>query len=163
VPVVLLATCQRLVAHPFGQVASCPLAPYDFVAMAEFSAFHLAAHFNVLINDRRVSLQAVSALHDIIPGEADPDIRQTVTLRRAVTTDKMLYWWYRDTRLGKDTAQTVTLIQLDSPDGKPVNAWKLHAAIPVRWTGPSFHALRNELAFESLELRYESISWMDSP
>ena len=121
----------------------------------------LAAHFQVIITDTRIALLSVSALHDHVKGYPDADARQTVVLRRAVTQDKRLYNWYRDTRLGKRTAQTVTIVQLDSPNGKSINTWHLVDAQPVRWTGPHFNALEGELALEELEIRYDFINWED--
>jgi phage tail-like protein len=122
----------------------------------------LIAHFRVKVGDIEIGVQSVSRLHDLIDGEADPDVRMSVTLRRAATQDKRLFAWYRDTRQGKDTARNVTIVQLDGPDGTPYNVWRLEQARPVRWSGPHFDALANEIAMEEVELRYKSISWRSS-
>jgi hypothetical protein len=120
-----------------------------------------SANFLLEVEDRRVSLSAVSELHDLIENEADPSVRQCVCLRRAVSEDRFLYSWYRDTRLGKETTRNVTLMLLDSPGGKAAHAWRLDAAKPVRWTGPRFDALGDDLAMEELELHYKTVTWVD--
>lgn len=101
----------------------------------------------------------MSPLHDLIEGEADPDARQSVTLRRATTQDRRFFDWYRDAAKRKNRERSVSIIQLDDADGKAVNIWRLEHARPVRWTGPGFDALSSEIAMEELEVSYKSIAW----
>ena len=117
------------------------------------------AHFRVLIGDVECGVMSVGPLHDLVDGEADPDIRQRVVLRRAVSRDRHWYDWYRSSVAGKDGERTLTVAQLDRPDGRVVNVWRLDKARPVRWTGPQFDALSDEFATEEIEVRYASVRW----
>ncbi len=123
----------------------------------------IVANFWLMVGDEQIALQSISALHDVMQdvmqGDAESSFRQTVTLRRAVTQDKRLYAWYRDAKLGKKRDDEVTVVQLDTPGGEPINAWRLENAQPVRWSGPVFHAQSNDIAMEELELRYDAIIW----
>lgn len=118
------------------------------------------AHFRVRIGEREVALRAVSTLHDLIAGESDPELRMTITLERAVSADRFLYDWYRDTTLGKNTAAPVTIMLLDSADGEVVNRFGLENAQPVRWSGPCFDAEASAIAMEQVEVRYDAIRWL---
>lgn len=102
---------------------------------------------------------SVSALHELVDGEADPALRQRVVLRRAVGTDRSWHEWYHAALADKACERTVTVAQLDRPDGRAVNVWRLIDARPVRWTGPYFDALGSDFAMEELEVRYASIRW----
>ena len=42
-----------------------------------------------------------------------------------------------------------------------MNAWRLLRAWPSRWSGPSFDALNNDIAFEELELTFDDLVWLD--
>nr|VFK62426.1 MAG: conserved hypothetical phage tail region protein [Candidatus Kentron sp. UNK]VFK70499.1 MAG: conserved hypothetical phage tail region protein [Candidatus Kentron sp. UNK] len=44
------------------------------------------------------------------------------------------------------------LVQLCDEVGKPVVAWKVKGALPVKLTGPTFDADSNEVAMETMEL-----------
>ncbi|NND93109.1 MAG: phage tail protein [Granulosicoccus sp.] len=124
----------------------------------------LIAHFILEVGTRArvIPVQSVSDLHDLTEASSDPEIRQSVVIRRAVSSDRFFYDWYRNTKLGKDTAAPVTVRLLAGPGGKPVLSWRVEAARPIRWTGPRFDGLGNELAMETLELSYTGIIWLDT-
>src|SRR5674476_1041725 len=44
-----------------------------------------------------------------------------------------------------------------------VNSWRLEGAWPCRWSGPSLHALGNDVAIEELELAYDDLVWVVDP
>jgi len=115
------------------------------------------AHFRVFLDRREVGIERISPLH--WAGEEHPEIRQSVVLRRAVSTDRTLYAWWAAVARGKSDTRSVVIAQLLSPDGKPINIWRLEKAVPIRWTGPGLDALSGEIAYEELELQYQSISW----
>jgi phage tail-like protein len=119
------------------------------------------AHFRVRIGERDVPIQSMTALHDLIASEADPDLRMTITLRRAVGGDRFLFNWYRDTALGKNTAAPVTIMLLNRPDGEVVNRFGLENAQPVRWTGPALDAQASAVAMEEVEVRYDAVHWLE--
>ncbi len=121
----------------------------------------LVSHFHVHIGQHVLSLAYVSEICDAIEQKNTQAPPLTVVLRRAITQDKFLFNWFRDTRLGKDTSANVTLIQLSAPRGDEINRWLLIDARPLRWIGPLFDALGNELSMESLEISYKRIEWAD--
>lgn len=120
------------------------------------------AHFRVFLGEQEVGVQSVSPLHWLEGEPADPEVRQTVTLRRAVGPDRTLYAWRAASAAGKRAPSDVTIVQLGAAGGEPVNIWRLEKARPVRWSGPDFDARSNDLAFEELEIAYESIAWRGS-
>ncbi len=122
----------------------------------------IIAHFLVTVGDHDISLRSVSDLHDVMEEPEDSGHRRYIILKRAVTSDRFLYHWYRDTRLGKDTTANVIIRLLNAAGGDVVNAWGVENARPIRWTGPRFDALSSELAMEELQLQYDSILWLDT-
>ena len=117
------------------------------------------AHFRVFLGPEEVGIESITPLHWADREHADPELRQTVTLRRGVGTDRTLFTWRAAVAGGKRDVREVVIAQLGEPDGKPINIWLLQKAVPVRWSGPDLDALSGELAYEELELRYESIAW----
>jgi hypothetical protein len=117
------------------------------------------AHFRVHLGKEEVGVESITPLHWAGPGHGDPELQQTVTLRRAVGADRTFFKWREAVASGKQDVRDVTISQLSTPAGKAVNEWLLKRATAVRWSGPDFHALSGDIAYEELELRYESITW----
>ena len=115
--------------------------------------------FRVFIGSEEVHVGTVSPLHLADTEFTDPDLRQTVVLRRAVSDSRTFYDWNLACRAGKKDTRTVTITLLDSPGGKPAGIWQLTGATAVRWTGPDLNAMAHEIAMEELELIYDSIAW----
>lgn len=115
--------------------------------------------FRVFIGSVEVHVASVSPLHLADTEFTDPDLRQTVTLRRAVSDSRVFYDWNLACRAGKNDTRTVTITLLDSPGGKPAGIWQLTGAKAVRWTGPDLDSMAHEIAMEELELIYGSIAW----
>lgn len=116
-------------------------------------------HFRAFIDAEEVDLVSVSPLH-LPDGEStDPDMRQTVTLRRGVGPSRMFYDWNQSRVFNKHDARTVTIVLLDQAGGRPVNIWQLVNARPVRWSGPGLDAMENGIATEELEIAYDNINW----
>ncbi len=82
-------------------------------------------------------------------------------LRRALTGSTDLYDWRRLILDGKDDRRDVTIRQLSAPGGSVVNTWRLVRAWPCRWSGPAFDALRDDIAFEEVELAFDDGVWLD--
>jgi phage tail-like protein len=122
--------------------------------------------FSVLIGDREVGFAEVGRLTSEtelagLPGR--PVHRfATIVLRRALTTSTELYDWRRLVVSGKDDRRDVTIRQLSAPGGKIVNAWRLMRAWPCRWSGPTFDAMKNDVACEELELTFDDVVWLRS-
>lgn len=89
-----------------------------------------------------------------------PEQRETdspkLELCRGVTDDQALWTWLHDWLAGKVTPQDVRICLLDNR-GTPVTGWICHAAIPVRWVGPTLVADRATVAMETLELAHRGI------
>ena len=116
-------------------------------------------NFRVFIDSDEVDVSLVSALHLPDGKNSDPEIRQTVTISRAIGQSRVLFDWNRACRAGRNDQRTVTIALLDAPDGNPVGIWLLRNARAVRWSGPDFGALDNGVATEELEIAYETIDW----
>ncbi len=122
--------------------------------------------FEVLIGDREIGFAQIGPL----TSETDPDGPRdrpvhrfaTVVLRRALTRSSELYDWRRLIVDGKDDRRDVTIRQLSAPGGKIVNSWKLVGASPRRWSGPTFDAMNNDIAYEELELTFDDLVWLDN-
>ncbi len=117
------------------------------------------AHFRVHIGSEEVRVESITPLHWAGPGHGDPAVQQTVTFRRAVADDRTFFEWRAAVASGRSDVRDVTISQLGTPAGKTVNRWRLKSATAVRWSGPDFHARSDEIAYEELEVRYESIVW----
>ena len=121
--------------------------------------------FAVQIGDREVGFAEVGRLtsETDLEGPANrPEHRYAkVVLRRALTRSTELYDWRQSVAAGKDDRRDVTIRQLSAPGGTTVNAWLLLRAWPVRWSGPAFNAMSNDIACEELELMFDDLVWLD--
>ena len=120
--------------------------------------------FEVLIGDREIGFAEVSRLtsETDLSGVPDRPVHRfaTIVLKRALTTSTELYDWRRLILSGKDDRRDVTIRQLSAPGGTIVNSWRLIGAWPCRWSGPAFDAMKNDVAFEELELTFEDLVWL---
>lgn len=122
------------------------------------------SYFRVLIGDRELGFSDISALSSVTSIAELPEETvhryETVILRRAVTRSSELYDWRRRfTEKGEDRRE-VTIHQLDRPDGRIVNSWRLVGAWPCRWSGPVFNALNPQIAYEEIELAFHDLVWL---
>jgi len=97
-----------------------------------------------------------------------PDVVQSppLVLRHGLTVVPSLWLWYEATSRGAILRKNGTIALLNH-DLVPVMWWNFRQALPVRWTGPTFHAHpTNErsqsdgdtIGFESIELVHQGIS-----
>jgi phage tail-like protein len=123
-----------------------------------------ASSFEVLIGDRELGFAHVSRLSSETEGEGARDPRTdrlaTLVLKRALTASSDLFEWRRSIVAGKDDRRDVTIRLLSGPGGRVVNVWRLVGAWPCRWSGPTFDALNNDIAWEELELAYDDLEWL---
>jgi len=120
------------------------------------------SNFRVVIGRREVAVAQVTRLSSETRGE-EPDRRhafETVVLRRALSRSTDLYDWRRNVADGRNDRRDVSLELLDGPGGRPVNAWRLVGAWPVRWSGPALDALGSEVACEELEIAFDDLVWL---
>jgi phage tail-like protein len=84
-----------------------------------------------------------------------------VTLKRGVIGAQNLYDWLEQVRAGDVTAKRNVEVKLKSEDPSSQSAvvtWKLHNAMPIKWTGPTLTAKGgNDVAIEELVLAVEFI------
>jgi T4-like virus tail tube protein gp19 len=125
------------------------------------------SHFRVLVGKRELGFCEVGRLTSETDLTAPPEERrpgfETVVLRRALTGSSELYDWRRRIVAGKEDRRPVTIQQLEAPEGRIVNSWRLERAWPCRWSGPSFNALESGVAYEELELSFDDLVWEAQP
>ncbi len=80
-----------------------------------------------------------------------------VTLKRGIVNSKSLWDWIGKTRKDGPAAQkTVTITLLDEAQ-KPVQAWVLRGAVPMKYTGPTLAAKGGgDVAMEEIVLSSEA-------
>lgn len=84
-----------------------------------------------------------------------------VTLKWGMTSSVNFYEWVMDVSggkaLGEDRCKDVTITLFDDDGTTSLAVWNLTAAWPSKYTAPDFNASSSEIAFESVELVYESM------
>jgi len=82
-----------------------------------------------------------------------------VTLKRGLLRDsEILRAWMQDAPAGKRNVGMTVVIQLQKEDRTgPVRSWVLHAARPIKYSGPSLSATGTDVAIEALVLSCEGI------
>jgi phage tail-like protein len=83
---------------------------------------------------------------------------QTDLVLKKGQTDLDLLWnWYADVVAGKVRRKNGSIYLLD-PQGIPVMWWDFVEAFPIKWSGPTFSASANTVAFESLTLAHHGLT-----
>jgi phage tail-like protein len=85
--------------------------------------------------------------------------RGTITLKRGMASGSALLGWYLAVLAGEisKSRRQVSIIMLDSL-GDTIMRWDFAGAYPVKWSGPELDAGSNQVAIETLELAYESLT-----
>ncbi len=113
-------------------------------------------NFSVRFGDTEIGIAWVSPLTSrSLP---DRSAVETVVLRRAVSTSRLLWDWHQGGR-SDPAAQRVVIELQDSTQTRAVVRWILHGARPIRWTGPELDASAQRVATEEIELTYERLEW----
>ena len=116
---------------------------------------HARDRYTVTVGERQLGVRSVSGLTSSPTPDGQPAV---VTLVRAVGADRTLFDWWRSSRGRPGPDVVVTLLD---PASRPVAAWRLTRAVPVRWDGPDLDALVAAPALEALHVAYESLEWLD--
>jgi phage tail-like protein len=104
------------------------------------------------VEDRREG--GVNGFVHKLPGQTT---YANLQLRHGLTAISTLWNWYHNTTRGVIHRKNGTIMLLD-PRQVPVLWWTFRNALPVRWTGPTFDASRDEVGFESSELAHEGLT-----
>jgi phage tail-like protein len=80
-----------------------------------------------------------------------------ITLKWGITDDHTLWDWRKKVIDGKTERQTGSIVLVDEA-GNDKLRWNFVNGWPTKWTGPSFNAVNNEVAVESLEIAHEGIA-----
>ena len=88
---------------------------------------------------------------------------QNLSLVRGMTELDPMWSWFAETARGQVRRRSGAIIMLNA-SRFPVSGWIFHDALPVRWVGPSFDAMRDgEVAVNRLELAHgglERPTWL---
>ena len=81
-----------------------------------------------------------------------------VTLKKGVFTKDSIFWdWFNQTQLNIIKRQTVVINLLDEK-ASPKMTWTLTNAWPTKMTGTDLKSDSSEVAIESLEIAYETLT-----
>lgn len=80
-----------------------------------------------------------------------------ITLRRGIV-DSDLFSWRQKGVTGQVERKNVSIVLFDETGKEEKMRWNLQEAWATKWTGPSFNAVSNEVAVESVEIVHEGIT-----
>ena len=84
-----------------------------------------------------------------------------VTLKRGIVRSQDLWTWIDDVRRRGVAAKRDVVITLLSETGERVQGWKLHDAVPLKYTGPTLAAKGgSDVAMEELVLSHEELEYL---
>jgi phage tail-like protein len=81
-----------------------------------------------------------------------------ITLKWGLTDSAELWSWRRQVIEGRVLRKNGSIVVYDLANRQEVLRWNFVNAWPTKWDGPSFNALGNEIAVESLVLAHEGIA-----
>lgn len=88
-----------------------------------------------------------------LPG---PPKYANVTLKRGVTRSQALWDWHRAVLDGRVERRTVVITLLNAAR-EPVVRYRLQAAWPAKWQGPTLNALASEIAVEAIVIAHDGL------
>jgi phage tail-like protein len=80
-----------------------------------------------------------------------------ITLRWGLTDSQELWAWRRQVIEGRVLRKNGSIVVYDLANRQEVVRWNFANAWPTKWDGPSFNAIGNEVAVESLVLAHEGV------
>ncbi|WP_240545896.1 phage tail protein [Paenibacillus artemisiicola] len=81
----------------------------------------------------------------------------SLTIKRGLTNSDTLWTWFQDTKNGRITRRSGSVILVDAAGGEQWR-WNFTEALPVKWTGPDLKSDSGSVAFESIELVHNGFS-----
>lgn len=83
-------------------------------------------------------------------------------LKRGMTTTRDLWTWHEFVGTGKYAHRLSVVVTLFNVNGKPVLAWKLANAMPIKFKAADMNAKGSDIAIEELHLAHEGMSMLKS-
>lgn len=80
-----------------------------------------------------------------------------LVLKKGQTDMDLLWNWYADVTAGKVERKNGSIYLLDD-QGLPAMWWDFFEAYPIKWSGPTFNASSNAVAFTSLTLAHHGLT-----
>ncbi|WP_206536339.1 phage tail protein [Sandarakinorhabdus sp. AAP62] len=81
-----------------------------------------------------------------------------ITLKKGIfVTDQQLWTWFKSITMNSVARSTIVVKLLDET-GKPQYTWQLNNAFPIKLSGTDMKSDGNEIAVESLEIAFETMS-----
>jgi len=81
-----------------------------------------------------------------------------VTMRKGIFVNDSAFWdWYNEIKMNTIARRTVVVSLLDET-GTPKRTWTLNNAWPTKITGTDLKSEGNEVAVESVEVAYETLT-----
>ncbi|MCP5007175.1 MAG: phage tail protein [Planctomycetes bacterium] len=77
-----------------------------------------------------------------------------LTLKRGLADSEALWKWHRNVVAGKIERKIIHIFMLKDYLDETAHQWSFKDAFPVKWSGPSFNAGSNTVAFESIEIAH---------
>jgi phage tail-like protein len=111
----------------------------------------------VTVADYRTGNEKVNHVHKI------PGLHKVgdVTFKRGIIKSQDLWTWIEDVRRRGVLAKRDVVITLLNESGERVEGWKLHDAVPLKYTGPTLAAKGgNDVAMEELVLNGEELEFL---
>jgi len=85
-----------------------------------------------------------------------------LVLKRGLVSEKSALATWAETTIGSLFAKPVepraVLVTLRRPDGEPLVMWRFDRAYPVKWSTGAFDALKGQVAVETFELAYATVT-----
>ncbi|KVN20649.1 phage tail protein [Burkholderia sp. MSMB1588] len=91
-----------------------------------------------------------------MPGQVEP---LTITLKRGVMPKQsQLYTWVNSITFNQVEKKDLSISLTNETGSVLLVTWSVMNAFPTKWTGPSFDATSNEVAFEEVSLAADRLS-----
>lgn len=91
-----------------------------------------------------------------MPGQPEP---LTITLKRGVVPKQsQLYDWINAISFNRVEKKDLSISLTNETGSELLVTWNVMNAFPTKWTGPSFDATSNEVAFEEISLAADRLT-----
>ncbi|MBZ5681025.1 MAG: phage tail protein [Acidobacteriia bacterium] len=91
--------------------------------------------------------------HRKLPGQVK---YSNITLKWGITSAHEFWDWRKQVIDGKTQRKNGSIVMMNESGDEKIR-WNFVNAWPSKWSGPSFNAMNNEVAVESVELQHEGV------